>query len=1021
MTCADPVAPRTPHVPTEMRFWRGIAMSDIMRPIPFDQLMDWILTEKKAQGTVFGESRLAKLGGHARPIFGERVESPVGPAAGPNTQLAQNIIASYVTGARFFELKTVQKMDGAELSACVNKPCILAADEGYNCEWSTELTVPDAFDEYVKAWVACKLLAREFDLGDPDGFVFNMSVGYDLEGIKGEKVDTYIDSMKNASDTPVFQEAIAWAKANLDRFQNVDAAFVDSISPHVSRSVTESTLHGCPPAEIERIATHLIAEKGLNTYIKCNPTLLGYEYARKTLDSLGFDYIVFDEHHFNEDLQWADAVPMLRRLIALAAECGVEFGVKLTNTFPVDVTRFELPSDEMYMSGRSLYPLTISLAKRIADEFEGHLRISFSGGADALNVRALVDAGIWPVTMATTLLKPGGYQRLVQVDESLSGIDDAPFSRVDLAKVSAIVDDALTNPRYRKPVKPMPERHVGHDLPLIDCFTAPCREDCPIEQDIPGYLRACGEGRYADALRIILERNALPFTTGTICPHTCGDSCMRNYYEEHVHIREFKLLAAEKGLAEVLPTLSPRGTVTDRKVAVVGAGPAGLAAASFLSRAGADVIVFERTGELGGIVRHAIPGFRISDEAIDHDVELCSAYGATFKTGVGVTNARDLLDQGFSDVVVAIGAWASGRPALRSGEALDAIDFLRDFRDDPAQCRLGTDVVVIGGGNTAMDVARAAKRVPGVEHLRLVYRRTRRYMPADEEELVMALEDGVELMELLSPGDLANGVLTCEVMRLGAPDASGRRAPEPTGETVSVPATAVITAVGERIEQGLYLATGCDLDGKGRPVVSDSLETSVPHVFAVGDARRGPATVVKAIADAMTVTRAISGASFDGMGESNVGPSYESSLVSRGSLEADVQSLAHTRCLGCATVCEICCEVCPNRANVAVRVPGMRKRQIVHVDGMCNECGNCAVFCPYSEGRPYKDKLTLFWSREDFDDSTNEGFLPAEGGMLVRVDADEGTFDVDDLSCGLPESVRKTIVAVRNTYSYLLS
>lgn len=184
-------------------------MSDIMRPIPFDQLMDWILTEKKTQGTIFGESRLAKLGGHARPIFGEKVESPVGPAAGPNTQLAQNIIAAYVTGARFFELKTVQKMDGAELSACVNKPCILAADEGYNCEWSTELTVPGAFDEYVKAWVACKLLAQEFGFGDPDGFVFNMSVGYDLEGIKGEKVDTYINNMKDASNTPVFQEAIA--------------------------------------------------------------------------------------------------------------------------------------------------------------------------------------------------------------------------------------------------------------------------------------------------------------------------------------------------------------------------------------------------------------------------------------------------------------------------------------------------------------------------------------------------------------------------------------------------------------------------------------------------------------------------------------------------------------------------------------------------------------------------------------------------------------------------------------------
>ena len=276
-------------------------------------------------------------------------------------------------------------------------------------------------------------------------------------------------------------------------------------------------------------------------------------------------------------------------------------------------------------------------------------------------------------------------------------------------------------------------------------------------------------------------------------------------------------------------------------------------------------------------------------------------------------------------------------------------------------------------------------------------------------------------MELLSPGDLANGVLTCEVMRLGAPDASGRRAPEPTGETVIVPATAVITAVGERIEQGLYQATGCGLDEKGRPVVSDSLETSVQHVFAAGDARRGPATVVKAIADAMTVTTAIAGTSFDAMGEKNVNPSYEAPLASRGTLEADVASLAHTRCLGCATVCETCCEVCPNRANVAIRVSGMRERQIVHMDGMCNECGNCAVFCPYSEGKPYRDKLTLFWSREDFDDSQNEGFLPVEGGMLVRLDGATAVYNVDDPACGLPEAVRAVILAVRDNYGYLLA
>ncbi|MDD6601222.1 putative selenate reductase subunit YgfK [Parafannyhessea umbonata] len=997
-------------------------MSDIMRPMSFDHLMTWILDEYESQQTIFGQRRLARTEpAAARPIFGEKIETPFGPAAGPNTQLAQNIIASYVTGARFFELKTVQKMDGAELSACVNKPCILASDEGYNCEWSTELTVPQAFGEYVKAWVACKLLAREFGFGDPDGFVFNMSVGYDLEGIKTPKVDSFINGMKDASATPEFKEAIAWAHANVDRFRHVDAAFVDSITPHISDSITESTLHGCPPAEIERIATHLICEKGLNTYIKCNPTLLGYEYARKTLDSLGFGYIAFDSHHFDEDLQWADAVPMMERLQRLAAERGVEFGVKLTNTFPVDVTLGELPSEEMYMSGRALYPLSLTLAKRIAEQFDGKIRISYSGGATANNIFGLVDAGIWPVTMATNELKPGGYARFVQVAEVLSHQGDAgkPFAGVDAAKVSALVDAALTGGDYRKPIKPEPDRHVLGELPLTDCFVAPCREDCPIRQDIPGYVQAVGEGRYADALNIILERNALPFTTGTICPHTCGNSCMRNYYEEHVHIRDLKLKAAEKAFDDVLGTLSARGHVADRKVAIIGGGPAGLSAASFLSRAGVDVTVFERTNSLGGVVRHVIPGFRISDEAIDHDVELCSAYGAKFELGREVASAGELLAQGYTDVVVAVGAWAPGRPALKSGKALDALEFLEAFKSDPASLKLGTDVVVVGGGNTAMDVARAAKRVPGVKNVRLAYRRTSRYMPADEEELTMALADGVEFLELLAPDTLENGVLTCDVMELGEPDASGRRRPVATGQTREVPATAVIAAVGERVDGGVYAASGCELDEKGLPVVDATLQTSVPHVFAVGDCRRGPATVVKAIADAQVVARAIANASFDAQEESNIAAEVAKVFSQRGNLCADCASTDKTRCLSCAAVCETCVEVCPNRANVAVRVPGMRQAQIVHVDGMCNECGNCAVFCPYSQGRPYKDKLTLFWSREDFDDSTNEGWLPTKDGALVRLGGTVATYDVEDAACGLPEDVRKIIVTVRDKYAYL--
>ena len=403
-------------------------MSERMYPIPFERLMSWALEEYRQEGSVFGVRRFYKANpAKTLPIFGEKIETPFGPAAGPNAQLAQNIIAAYAAGARFFELKTVQQMDGEELARCVPRPCILAEDEGYNQEWSTELTVAQARDEYVKAWCALKVLSGLWGLGDPEGFVFNMSVGYDLEGIRGPKVDGFIEALKDASHTAQFAEC----RRVLKRLLPGHEAWIDGMSPHVSRSVTLSTLHGCPPAEIERIASYLIREKGLHTFVKCNPTILGYRTARDTLDAMGYDYVVFDEHHFNEDLQWADAVPMFERLRALARERGLEFGLKLSNTFPVDTTRGELPNDEMYMSGRALFPLTVEMCRRISAQFEGSMKISFAGGADWFNCDRLFSAGIWPITVATTILKPGGYNRLSQLCEKTEALPFGPFAGTD--------------------------------------------------------------------------------------------------------------------------------------------------------------------------------------------------------------------------------------------------------------------------------------------------------------------------------------------------------------------------------------------------------------------------------------------------------------------------------------------------------------------------------------------------------------------------------------------------------------
>jgi len=996
-------------------------MSEIMRPMSIGHLMHWIMSEYEQKKSIFGIEKIVKHeNGQALPIYEEKIESPFGPAAGPNSQLAQNIVAAYVAGSRFFELKTVQVMDGADLAACISRPCIIAGDECYNCEWSTELYVPQAFAEYVKAWVACKLIAKEYNLGDPDAFVFNMSVGYDLEGIKSPKVDKYINDMIEAKDTEVFKECINWALEHVNEFKNVDEEYIRSISSNVSNSITESTLHGCPPAEIERIATYLITEKHLNTFIKCNPTLLGYEYARKRLDGLGFDYIAFDDHHFVEDLQWADAVPMLHRLYDLCQEKGLEFGVKITNTFPVDVTRNELPSNEMYMAGRALFPLSIHVARLLTDEFQGKLRISYSGGATIENIKELFDAGIWPITMATNILKPGGYQRMSQIADELMECGSERFSGVNVAALAAIDDGVEAKAMYRKPVKPLPERHVDKKLPLFDCFNAPCRNGCPIEQDIPAYLQAMVDGDAKKALEIILERNPLPFITGTICPHHCGDKCMRNYYEDTLHIRETKLAAASQAYNEILPALKAEGSVAGKKVAIIGGGPAGLAAATFLSRAGVAVTVFERKEQLGGVVRNVIPEFRITADSIDKDVELCKAYGAEFKLGAEVTSVKALKAEGYTDVIVSIGAWKPGRSPLAYGEVTDALEFLMEAKKNGASMNIGKDVVVLGGGNTAMDVARAAKRLPGVEHVRLIYRRTKRYMPADEEELQLAIEDGVEFLELLAPVGAENGKLKCSVMELGAPDASGRRSPVDTGRTEEYPADTIIAAIGETIDTTLYAELGVEMDAKGRPVVDANMMTTEAGVYAVGDSRRGPATVVEAIADSAKAAAAIAGISYDKYAEENVAADEKLYTVKKGVQSRDTSKTPDDRCLGCPTVCEVCTDVCPNRANVAIHVPGKCKAQIIHVDGMCNECGNCEVFCPYKGGRPYKDKFTLYWSEEDFLDSTNEGFLPLEGTQVkVRLDGKVETVDIageTDLSADTVAVIR----TVLKDYEYLI-
>ena len=982
-------------------------MSELMTPIPFRELMTWITTEYRRDGAVFGVHKPYKAGMKKLPIFGETIETPFGPAAGPNTQLAQNIIAGYFAGARFFELKTVQKMDGADLAACINRPCILAEDECYNCEWSTELYVQQAFEEYVKAWCALKIMAKVYGLGDPNGFVFNMSVGYDLAGIQGEKIDTFLNGMVDASKTPIFQECIAVLK----EFFPGESDYIDTITPHVSGSVTVSTLHGCPPDEIERIASYLLEKKHLHTFVKCNPTILGYETARSILDSMGYDYIAFDDHHFKEDLQYSDAVPMFHRLQALADREGLEFGLKLSNTFPVDVKAGELPSEEMYMAGKSLFPLTTTMAAMMAKEFGGKLRLSYAGGADAFNIDKLFACGIWPITMATTELKPGGYQRFTQIGDKLDALDFKPFTGVDVVGIEALSLAARSDKYHVKAIKPLPRRKLYEKVPLLDCFTAPCKGGCPIHQDIPEYIELCRKGAYASALRLITEKNPLPFITGTICAHNCMTKCMRNYYDEPVNIRATKLVAAEKGYDAYMSKITPPAPVTDgRKVAVIGGGPTGMSAAYFVGRAGIPVTLFEKVDRLGGIVRQVIPAFRISDEAIDKDVALMEKMGVEVKLNTEAPSVAELKAQGYTHIFFAVGAWKAGRLDI-PGNVVPVIGWLRDMKAGK-DVSLG-HVAVVGGGNTAMDAARAALRA-GAKSSTLVYRRTKKYMPADAEELEMAIADGVEFLELVAPVEQKDGKLICEKMKLGDPDDKGRRKPVPTGEMVEIPCDTVVSAVGEKVESEVFTRNGITVDEKGIPAFKTNLE----GVYAGGDAMRGPATVVEGIADAQYFANAVIGEAHKFAIPAKAVATREEAVAKKGVL-CESAKCEGDRCLTCNVVCQVCADVCPNRANVVIELPDGRQ-QILHVDRMCNECGNCAVFCPY-DSAPYREKFTLFLTREGFDESVNnQGFLPL-GGKKVLVRLDSKVFEADlDAKNDLPADIEVFIWTVLTKYAYLM-
>ncbi len=553
---------------------------------------------------------------YASEIFGHALATPIGPGAGPHTQLAQNIVCAWLSGGRFIELKTVQIMD--ELK--IDRPCIDMADEGYNVEWSQELKLEQSAAEYIKAWALLHVLRRALGFDHvPFGTVFNMSVGYNLEGIQSAPMTRFMDRLTDASQE--IAEIRAVLEAEFPEYADVD------IPTRLTDNVTLSTMHGCPPDEIERIARYLMEERGLHTMVKLNPTLLGKDTVMRILhDDLGFTEIDIPDAVFEHDLQYPRAVQLIRALKETAQECGLTFGVKLSNTLAMANHKGYLPGGEMYMSGRALYPITMSLFRKLAHEFNGDLHVSYSAGADALNVATILSCGALPVTAVSDILKPGGYSRFLQYLENLeaemrarSAGSLAELAKDRMANLDRAAAEALTHPRYKKDYHPYGLPKVDSPLGRFDCIAAPCVEQCAVRQDVPEYARMIAQGDYDRALEVILARNPLPGVTGYVCTHLCQTRCTRNNYDEPVAIRALKRFANENGEITVnVP--EPTGY----EVAIIGSGPSGLAAAYFLVLSGVQATIFEAKDVPGGMLALA-PEFRVPKEIVEEDIEFVKA------------------------------------------------------------------------------------------------------------------------------------------------------------------------------------------------------------------------------------------------------------------------------------------------------------------------------------------------------------------------------------------------------------
>ncbi|MFH1003027.1 MAG: FAD-dependent oxidoreductase [Chloroflexota bacterium] len=387
--------------------------------------------------------------------------------------------------------------------------------------------------------------------------------------------------------------------------------------------------------------------------------------------------------------------------------------------------------------------------------------------------------------------------------------------------------------------------------------TAPCQLACPAGIDVPRYLRAIADGRYADALAINREKVLFPGVLGCVCTHLCETDCRSNLVDGAIAIRPLKRFVAERGQ----PTkVAPPTKKTGKKVAVIGGGPAGLTAAYHLARLGHQVTIFEATAELGGMMRWGIPEYRLPRPVLNGEIEAARTVGFKIKTNTTVKSLDELT--GYNAILVATGTQLGVKMETPGGDlpaVQDAVALLQQVNSGK-NTRLKGRVCVVGGGNTAIDAARVARRL-GAEQVTIVYRRSRNEMPATGEEIDQAMEEGIEMLFRVLPAKLTakGGAVSLQCVRteLGEPDSTGRRRPIVVpGSEFTLVCQHVIAAIGRTSDIPSRFGLASQRNGV-LAVDDETMATSRPGVFASGDIATGPSSVIRAIASARKAAAAI--------------------------------------------------------------------------------------------------------------------------------------------------------------------